>query len=350
LGAFNYDGVRRHALAAIAAGVVLVFPALTARGQPASYQGNKIWEAYKLLAAEYAMELHPKDKKKGIAYCQQRLNRLLTTCSVADLPPPGATPRLPDHAVQEALDLLKQLQPYTQQQFFEHPDIKAMCEEYTVTPTTIWARMHEAEPGLCKRFLVEFKQPLTPAQQDARIEAAVRWLKDGINPKANGVVTVNFDTGDNEHSRRYYNVPTLSTAVKVTPHHLTTRARCTIYLDAKHTFIQPEDEKKWDVLEPGQPRRTQLHRDPRMGKKPDCLYYYTAVCYKYGCLGVVFVTGTRGFGYRPDKTYKVSAGWPGEYVMHGSPRAHGILPDRDRARATVLAHAPGSPQCSRTTW
>lgn len=263
------------------------------------------------MAAEFAIELKPKDKKKGVAYCRQRLHRLLHTCSVANVPPPGPMPRLPDHAVQEALHLLIQMQPYTQKQFYEHPDIRDMCEEYTVTPATIWECMEKKEPGLCKRFLVEFKQPLTPAQQDARIDAAVRWLKDGINctdPNVQGVVRINFDMGDDENNRRYRNVPTFSTGVKVTPDHLTARARCTIYLDAKHTFIQPENEKKWDVVERGQPRRTKLHHDVRMGKNPDCLYYYTAVCYKYGCLGVVFVTGTRGADYKPTKNYKVSAG------------------------------------------
>ncbi len=227
---------------------------------------------------------------KPAEYCARWGKKFQLRQSVKDAPRSGRKRKVPDSTISDLVKLVTKVNPKRQKDMETHPDFVTVVNTYKVKPSTIWHHMCELEPRLDKCVAVEFKRPLKLEHIEARARVAREWLDEARAASSSKAATDGNGPGP---------------AAPFIPRNISdlnlSWIRRIIWIDAKKFYIQPRGYKAWGLK--GAP--SIVLEDPRLKGKPWVINYYSAVNYTHGGLLLVLVSGTRGTGYTPAKTYKV---------------------------------------------
>jgi hypothetical protein len=163
---------------------------------------------------------------------------------------------------------------------------------------TLFRAMRRVEQRLAKCVLNEAKLPLTDVVRTLRLECALRLQRKGTfvgHLVQGGVQTRSGAGAGGEPPRRWS--PRRRLRLQY--------VRRIIWVDAKKFYIRPTNFKRWGLR--GTP--SNVVHDPRV-RGHWSIHYYSAVTYNHGALHIKLVTGTKGPGYKPKLSYRVSVGGP----------------------------------------
>lgn len=155
------------------------------------------------MASRLFKKLYPTFKKpKPSRYINTWSSNLWDYGTLLTPTAPGPKPKLPKSAVRRAINLLyegwenegKRLAYTSINEALQHsPGLRAILSRYKVKEDSLLRRMKELLPSVKKRLLF-FKRQLTPEQQEARLQAVTRLLKDWPLEKLRRVFWVDAST------------------------------------------------------------------------------------------------------------------------------------------------------------
>lgn len=224
-------------------------------------------------------------------FCSRWFSRFNVRQSVKDAPRSGRKPKVPEVVLSMLVQLVVETSPKRQADMMKHPAFTEVVTTYKVNHKTVWRHMRQLQPRLRKCVKYEFKRPLKPEHIQARVRVTSEWLQEATLPSCEAA----SDAAGPGPSSTSPSIPRTVSDLNVQ------WIRRIIWIDAKKFYVQPHDFKAWGLL--GTP--SNVLQDPRLKGKPWVIHYYSAVNYAYGALVLQLVSGTRGTGYKPVRTYKV---------------------------------------------